>query len=46
MVEGKDFEILDSQGVKKLEPEVSCSGAIYSKTDTSVDYGEFSRIFV
>ncbi len=43
MVEGKDFEILDSQGVKKLEPEVSCSGAIYSKTDTSVDYGEFSR---
>ncbi len=23
MVEGKDFEILDSQGVKKLEPEVT-----------------------
>jgi len=43
LIEGKDFEILDSQGVKKLEPEVNCSGAIYSKTDTSVDYGEFSK---
>jgi (S)-2-hydroxyglutarate dehydrogenase len=43
MVEGKDFEILDSAEVKELEPQVSCSGAIYSKTDTSVDYGEFSR---
>ena len=35
--------ILDSQGVKKWNPRSALLGAIYSKTDTSVDYGDFSR---
>lgn len=38
-----EVEILDSKGVKKAEPLVECAGAIYSKTDTSVDYGVFSK---
>ncbi|MHB8566872.1 MAG: NAD(P)/FAD-dependent oxidoreductase [Nitrososphaerales archaeon] len=38
-----EIEILSASDVKKVEPQVECLGAIYSKTDTSVDYGEFSR---
>ncbi len=38
-----EFEILDSNGVKSLEPQVKCAGAIFSKTDTCVDYGEFTN---
>jgi len=38
-----EIEILDSQQVRNLEPLVRCIGAIYSKTDTAVDYGEFTN---
>lgn len=38
-----EFEGLDSEGVKKLEPEVKCAGAIHSKTDTCVNYAEFTN---
>jgi L-2-hydroxyglutarate oxidase len=38
-----EVEVLDSQEVKRAEPLVNCAGAIYSKTDTSVDYGIFSK---
>jgi L-2-hydroxyglutarate oxidase len=38
-----EIEVLDSAQVRKLEPEVKCAGAIFSKTDTSVNYGEFTR---
>lgn len=38
-----EFELLDSNGVKRLEPQVKCAGAIFSKTDTCVDYGEFTN---
>ncbi len=37
-----ETEVLDSSSVKRLEPEVKCAGAIFSKTDTSVSYGEFT----
>lgn len=36
----EEFEILDFPDVKKLEPEVRCAGAFYSKTDTCVNYKE------
>ena len=39
----EEIEILDSAGVQKLEPQVKCVGAIFSKTDTSVNYGEFTK---
>ena len=38
-----EFEVLDSEGVKKLEPEVNCLGAIHSKTDTCVNFPEFAQ---
>jgi L-2-hydroxyglutarate oxidase len=38
-----EIEVLDSDQVGRLEPEVMCRGAIYSKTDTCVDYGEFTN---
>jgi L-2-hydroxyglutarate oxidase len=38
-----ELELLDSAGVRQLEPEVRCRGAIHSKTDVSVDFGAFSR---
>lgn len=38
-----EVEVLDSRDVRKAEPLVDCTGAIYSKTDTSVDYGVFSK---
>lgn len=39
----KEISLLDAPEVKKLEPLVSCAGAIYSKTDTAVDYGKFAK---
>lgn len=36
----EETEILDASGVSSLEPEVKCMGAIYSKNDASVNYGE------
>jgi L-2-hydroxyglutarate oxidase len=38
-----EIEVLDPKAVEKLEPEVKCTGAIFSKTDTSVNYGELTR---
>ncbi|HZW56466.1 MAG TPA: FAD-dependent oxidoreductase [Nitrososphaerales archaeon] len=44
MWEGEEVQLLDSpSSVKELEPQVKCLGAIFSKTDTSVDYGAFSK---
>ena len=43
-MEDSETEILDSpSAIQKLERLVEASCAIHSKTDTSVDYGEFSR---
>ena len=38
----KEVELLDAPSVKTLEPLVECKGAIYSKTDTAVNYGELT----
>src|SRR5467141_413541 len=38
-----ELEVLDAEGVRKLEPHVRGYGAIWSKTDTSVDYRAFTR---
>lgn len=42
MEEG-EAEVLNSQQVNSLEPEVKCAGAIYSKTDTATDFGVLSE---
>lgn len=41
-IEG-EIELLDAGGVKKLEPEVNCAGAIFSKNDTAVSYADFTN---
>lgn len=33
-----EVEVLEGKDVRRLEPEVQCPGAIYSKTDTAVDF--------
>lgn len=38
-----EVDLLDDTGVRKLEPEVKCAGAIHSKTDTCVSYGDFTN---
>jgi L-2-hydroxyglutarate oxidase len=38
-----ELELLDGNGVRSLEPEVSCRAALLSKTDVSVDFGTFTR---
>src|SRR5487761_630550 len=38
----EETEILDSSAVARLEPEVKCKGAIFSKADSSVSYGELT----
>jgi len=38
-----ELEILTAEDVQKLEPHVKSHGAIWSKTDTSVDYPSFTR---
>lgn len=38
-----ELEILTSEEVRKLEPHVRGHGAIWSKTDTSVDYRAFTK---
>jgi L-2-hydroxyglutarate oxidase len=43
-MEEDEFEVLDRAGVKAVEPEVSCFGAMYSKTDTGVYFGELTRL--
>ncbi|MGI0079386.1 MAG: NAD(P)/FAD-dependent oxidoreductase [Nitrososphaerales archaeon] len=36
----EETELLDPSGVRRLEPEVRCAGGIFSKSDTSVVFGE------
>ena len=38
-----EVELLDANGVRKLEPEVICTGAIFSRNDTAVSFGDFSN---
>lgn len=38
-----ELEILNAEEVRKLEPHVRGYGAIWSKTDTSVDYHAFTK---
>ena len=38
-----ELELLTAEEVRKLEPHVKAHGAIWSKTDTSVDYPSFTR---
>jgi (S)-2-hydroxyglutarate dehydrogenase len=38
-----ELEVLSPDGVRKLEPHVRGYGAIWSKTDTAVDYQAFTR---
>lgn len=35
--------LLNPNGVRELEPEVNCAGAIFSKNDTAVNFGDFSN---
>ncbi len=39
----QELELLNSEGVRKLEPHVRSFGAVWSKTDTGVDYRRFTR---
>ena len=38
-----ELEVLNAEEVRKLEPHVRGCGAIWSKTDTSVDYRAFTK---
>ncbi len=38
-----ELELLTSEEVRKYEPRVRCYGAVWSKTDTGVDYQLFTR---
>lgn len=38
-----EIDILDSKEVSGLEPLVSCKGALFSKTDASVNFKEFTE---
>src|SRR5260370_35767178 len=38
-----ELEVLTAEEVRKLEPHVRGHGAIWSKTDTSVDYRAFTK---
>lgn len=38
-----ELELLGPSQVQRLEPNVRCHGAIWSKTDTAVDYQEFTE---
>ena len=39
----EELELLSSEDVRRLEPNVRCYGGIWSKTDTAVDYQAFTR---
>lgn len=39
----QEVEYLTPEKVRKIEDHVHCAGAIFAKTDTSVDYREFTR---
>jgi L-2-hydroxyglutarate oxidase len=38
-----ELELMDGEGVRSREPEVTCRAGILSKTDVSVDFGAFTR---
>jgi (S)-2-hydroxyglutarate dehydrogenase len=38
-----EVELLDARAVRELEPEVKCAGAIFSKNDTAVSYGDLTN---
>jgi len=38
-----EVEVLDSSEVTKIEPLVRCAGAIHSKRDTAVNYGDLTN---
>ena len=38
-----ELEVLTPEQVRRLEPHVRCYGAIWSKTDTAVNYQSFTR---
>ena len=42
-MDASEIEYLTPDQVRKLEPQVECLGAVYSKTDTSVDYRAFTE---
>ncbi len=39
----EELELLTSEEVRKLEPHVKSHGAVWSKTDTAVDYHAFTK---
>ena len=38
-----EVELLTGEQVRKREPNLTCAGALYVRTDTCVDYGAFTR---
>ncbi len=42
-MEESEFQVLGSEDVRKIEPEVRASGAFFSKTDSAVEYGSFTN---
>jgi L-2-hydroxyglutarate oxidase len=42
-MDGSEIEYLSPEQVRKIEPHVHCHGAVYSKTDTAVDYRTFTE---
>lgn len=42
-MEQKEVELLNADDVRRVEPNVICLGALYAKTDTSVDYKAFTQ---
>jgi len=38
-----EVELLTAEQVRAREPNLTCAGALFAKTDTSVDYGAFTR---
>ncbi len=38
-----ELELLSTEQVRKIEPHVRCQGAVWSKTDTAVDYRIFTQ---
>ena len=42
-MEASEVELLDAAGMARREPNVRCKGALFSKTDTAVDYHAFTE---
>jgi L-2-hydroxyglutarate oxidase len=45
-IKDSEFEILDKERINELEPKVKSEAAFYSKTDTNVSFGAFTRKLV